>query len=358
MNDFKRKLDQMMGDTTEQERRIKQRVHENLQPPRKRTFSWQALLVTAALPAVALLLVFNLISDNQLSSDQGPGTPYDPLDDMAQISALQKKNQLSNVDYEEFANLPEVKNVDKLLFIDSEAFSLQWSTDTFHTVIERKADMYDAIVYEPGDIVRTLTNTSSHLPTYAGVYYEIVAVPGDRVVLKDGQLKINGNKLSSDLMKRYEENNVTIAGGYDQLLNAREYLLLNHFPAEGTVQGATITPVHKIFGEVVGLATEEGTDSIYMDYLTDRLQADYTPEQYFDLYLYDQLLNGNKLPGSAAFAQSTRVGELFLEAAYRRATPLSANQTELRYHYGREGVAEIVFTMGRNTDSEPWTVKD
>ncbi|PIC78110.1 signal peptidase I [Sporosarcina sp. P19] len=357
MNDFKRKLDQMMGDTTEQERRIKQRVHENLQPSRRRQFSWQALLVTAALPVVALLLVFNLVSDNQLSSDQGPGTPYDPLDDMALISALQKKDQLSTIDYEEFSSLPVVKKVDGLLYVDDESFSLQWSTDTYHPVIERKADLYDASVYKPGDIVRTFTNTNSHLPTYTGVYYEVVAVPGDRVVLKDGKLNVNGNQLSSELMDQYKDQNVTIAGGYDQLLNAREYLLLNHFPAKDSVQGATVTPVHKIYGKLIGVATEEKTESIYIDYLTDQLKSDYTPEQYFDLYLYDQLTGLEKLPESSVFAQSSRIGELFLEAAYRKAIPVADDKVEIRYQYGREGVVEQVFTMGRDTSSGQWIVE-
>ena len=358
MNDFKRKLDQMMGDTTDQERRIKQRVHDDLQPSRKRTFSWQALLVTAALPVVALLLVFNLIPGSQLSSDQGPGTPYDPLDDMAQISALQKKGELSAIDYGEFASLPVAKKVDGLLYVDDETFSEPFSTETYHPVIERKADLYDATVYEPGDIVKTFTNTNSHLPTYTGVYYEVVAVPGDRVILQDGKLRINGNELASDLMENYKAKDVTIAGGYDQLLNAREYLLLNHFPAKGTVQGATITPVHKIYGKLIGKATEENTESIYIDYLTDRLKTEYTPEEYFDLYLYDRLTGMNKLPESEVFANSSRVGELFLEAAYRRAIPISEDRVEIRYQYGREGVVEQVFTMGSDAGSGQWTVKN
>ena len=357
MNDFKRKLDNMMGDTTEQERRIKQKVHDELQPKRTRQFSWQALLVTAALPVVALLLVFNIMSDDQMSSDLGPGTPYDPLDDMTLIADLYKKNQLSAIDYEEFASLPVVEKVDGLLYVAQENFSLQNSTDTYYPVIERKADLYDASVYKIGDQVRTFTNTNSHLPTYTGVYYEVVAVPGDRVILENGNLKINGNNVSSELMDRYKEQNVTIAGGYDQLLNSREYLLLNHFPAKNTVQGATITPVHKIYGKLVGMATEENTESIYLDYLTDQLKDDYTPEQYFDLYLYDQLIGADKLPASEVFAGNSRVGELFLEAAYRKVTIISDDKVEIRYRYGRESVIEPVFSMGRDASSGQWIVK-
>ncbi|GKV67302.1 MULTISPECIES: S26 family signal peptidase [unclassified Sporosarcina] len=357
MSDFKHKLDQMMGDTSEQERRIKQRVRDELQSSdRKR--SWPVLFVSAAIPVVALLLFLTIGPLNQLSSDEGRGTPYDPLDDLAEISALQKKQQLSSVDYEKFAELPHFEKVDGLYYVDQEGFSLKGSSDSYHTVIERQANLYDEVVYKAGDIVRTMTNTSSHLPTYADAYYEVIAVPGDRVVLKDGQLKINGKLQKSDIMERYEKMGVKIAGGYDQLLNAREYFLLNHFPASETIQGATITPVHKIYGKVAGVASEGSSDSIYLDYLSGDLRSEYSPEQMFDLYLYDQLLGENKLPGSEELAQSSRIAELFLEAAYRTETAISADQVEIRYQYGRQGVAEHVFKMGMNTNSGHWQLED
>ncbi|MEK5071005.1 S26 family signal peptidase [Sporosarcina sp. FSL K6-1508] len=357
MSDFKRKLDQMMGDTSKQEKRIKQRVHERLWSPSKK-FSWQVLFVTVALPVVALLLILTIDPTNYLSSDKGPGNPYDPLDDLAQISALQKKKQLSAVDYEEFAALPHFDQVDGLYYVDKETFSLKGNSEAMHTVIERKANLFDEVVYEAGDIVRTMTNTTSHLPTYMDAYYEVIAVPGDRVVLKNGQLKVNGKPLPSEIMDRYEKQGVTIAGGYDQLLNAREYLLLNHFPASKTVQGATITPVHKIYGQVVGVATEERTHSIYMDYLSGQLTGEYTPEQYFDLYLYDDLLGFDNLPEIPAFTQISRLGELFLESSYRKVAPVSENEVEIRYQYGREGVAEQAFTMNRDAGSERWVIQE
>ncbi|WP_432361351.1 S26 family signal peptidase [Sporosarcina sp. UB5] len=357
MNDFKRKLDQMMGDTSKRERRIKQRVHERLYKP-ARKFSWQVLFVSAALPVVALALFLTIDPMNYLSADEGPGVPYDPLDDLAKISALQKTKQLSDVDYEEFATLPYFDEVDGLHYVDKERFSLNGKTDSFHTVIERQERLFDEVVYEAGDIVRTMTNTTSHLPTYNNVYYEVIAVPGDRVVLKNGVLKINGKSVQSDLMDRYEKHGVTIAGGYDQLLNAREYFLLNHFPASETVQGATITPVHKIYGQVVGVASEERTQSIYMDYLSDQLTGDYTPEQYFDLYLYDKLLGFGNLPEVPTFAQTSRLGELFLEASYRESIPVSENEIEIRYQYGRAGVAEQEFTMKRDAGSNRWVIAE
>src|SRR5690606_21614533 len=220
MSDVKRKLDEMMGDTTMQERRIKRRVHEQLQKAPARKISWQVLFVSAALPVVALVLFLAIDPMNYLSADQGPGTPYDPLDDLAQISALQKKKQLSAVDYEEFAALPHYAEVEGLYYVDKEPFSLPGSSETMHTVIERQANLFDEVVYEAGDIVRTMTNTTSHLPTYTDAYYEVIAVPGDRVVLKNGKLRINGKPLQSELMDRYEKQGVTIVGGYDQLLNA------------------------------------------------------------------------------------------------------------------------------------------
>jgi len=189
-------------------------------------------------------------------------------------------------------------------------------------------------------------------------YYEVIAVPGDRVVLKNSQLKINGKPLPSEIRNLYEKQGITIAGGYDQLLNAREYLLVNHFPASKTVQGAAITPVHKIYGQVVGVATEERTQSMYMDYLSGQLTGEYTPEQYFDLYLYDNLLGFHNFPETAVFTQISRLGELFVEASYRKAAPVSENEVEIRYQYGREGVAEQVFTMERDAGSERWVIQE
>jgi len=45
-------------------------------------------------------------------------------------------------------------------------------------------------------IVRTMTDTTSHLPTYKDVYYEVIAVPEDRVMLE------NGKSVQSSLMDR------------------------------------------------------------------------------------------------------------------------------------------------------------
>lgn len=355
MSDFKQDLDRLMGDTSAQERRIQQRVKERLRPASKK-YSWRVLFVTAALPVVALLLFLTFIPSSLLSSNEGRGIPYDPLDDMAKISALQKKQQLSTLDYEKLVELPHFEKVDGLQYVDQEAFAVEGRTETFRTVIERQANLFDDIVYETGDVVRTLTNTTSHLPTFDDVYYEVLAVPGDRVVLKDGQLKINGKKLRSDIIKMYEEQGINIVGGYDQLLNAREYVLLNHFPSSNSVQGATITPVHKIYGKLVGVATEEHTESIYLDYLSGQLTGDYTPAQLFDLYLYDELLGLRTLPQTPAFAAIPRKAEMFLEASYRKTLVISEEQVEMRYHYGREGVAEHVFSMGREASSGRWIV--
>src|SRR4051812_46936280 len=109
----------MMGDTSKQERRIKQRVHERVRPPVKK-FSWQVLFVSAGIPVVALFLILTIDPLNFLSSNKGPGVPYDPLDDFAQISALQKKKQISAVDYEKFSALPHFEQVDGLYYVDKE----------------------------------------------------------------------------------------------------------------------------------------------------------------------------------------------------------------------------------------------
>ena len=109
---------------------------------------------------------------------------------------------------------------------------------------------------------------------------------------------------------------------------------------------------------MVGIAQEERTDSMYIDYLSGELTGDYSPEQYFDLYLYDDLLGFGSLPETPVFAQINRLGELFLEASYRTSVPVSQNEVEIRYQYGREGVAEQVFTMTRDRNSGRWPIQE
>ena len=344
MDPFKKQLEDMMGDTNLQESRIKQRVKKDLTTPKTKR-SWHVQVVTAAVAAVAVFLFMTAAPFTQNSANEGRGVPYDPLDDLAQIATLQKSKQLSTINYDAFAQLPVLEELTDLQYIDKDSFSIAGKEGLYHTVIERQSNLFDEVVYKAGDIVRTMTNTSSHLPIYENAYYEVIAVPGDRVVLQNGKLTVNGKPVQSELMALYEENGNTIAGGYDQLLNAREYFLVNHFPAENTLQAGTITAVHKIYGEVVGLAEQNKTESIYFE-----LSNDYTPDQYFDLYLYDQIFGEGTMSETlsaqdSAFPHANRLGELFLEASYRSVTYLSDTEVEIRYQYGREGVGEYVFKM-------------
>lgn len=344
MTNFKRKLDDMMGDTTHHEARIKQRVQARLEHPKKR--QWQMPAVAASFVLLAIFFITSTVNQQQ-SANEGRGVPYDPLDDLAEIATLQQKGELSDVNEQVLQALPVLDQLTPLQYVDAEPLLL--AGEMHQVVVERKANLFDEAVYAQGDVVRTMTNTSSHLPIYASNFYEVVAIPGDRVVLEKGVLKVNGKLVTSELLELYKENGNTIAGGYDQLLNAREYLLLNRFPAEGTLQGAAITAVHKIYGEVVGLAKEGVTQSIY----TEALRAGYTPEQYFDLYLYDQIFRTGELAQKLSvsmdpFPNSNRMSELFLEAAYRTVTSLSNDKVEIRYSYGRAGVGEYVFYLYKN----------
>ncbi|MGN7477050.1 S26 family signal peptidase [Solibacillus silvestris] len=344
MDPFKKQLDDLMGDTSLQESHIKKRVKEDL-TLRKTQRSWHVQAVTAAVAAVAVFLFMTAVPFTQNSANEGRGVPYDPLDDLAQIATLQKTKKLSTIHYESFAQLPVLDRLTDLQYVDNEEFTFAGKEGLYHTVIERQENLFDEAVYEAGDAVRTMTNTSSHLPIYENAYYEVIAVPGDRVVLQNGKLTVNGKPVKSELMELYEENGNTIAGGYDQLLNAREYFLVNHFPAENTLQAGAITAVHKIYGQVVGLAEENTTESIYFG-----LANDYTPEQYFDLYLYDQIFGDGMISerlsaGDISFPYVNRLGELFLEASYRSVTYVSETEVDIRYQYGREGVGEYKFKM-------------
>ena len=361
MNKFKNKLDKMMGDTDLQEKQIKQRVHERMDSSIKKR-SWSIPLVTTAMVALSFFLFITMNPFEQVTTEEGRYIPYDPLEDMVAISTLHKKKLLSTIDYEQLATLPLLDSLSRLQYVDRESFTINNGDADYHTVIERQPNLFDEVVYEPGDVVRTMTNTNSHLPIFDDMYYEVAAVPGDRVVLRDGNLMVNGKKLNSSLIQQYQQNGNTILGSYDQTLNAREYFLLNHFPAEQTLQAGTITPVHKIFGEVIALAKENYTDTIYFnkkEIANNDLVGDYAPEQYFDLYLYDAIFGEGEIARDltvehAIFPHSNRHSELFLEAAYRTVTYLSNEEVEIRYQYGREGVTEYTFYMYKMPNSTTW----
>lgn len=335
----------MMGDTSVSEKRIQQQVRMKMtQPPspsKKRM--WHIPVLTSFATAVALLLILTTMNSPLLSSsNDGRGVPYDPLDDLYDIMALRGDDALSTKNYTLFESLPTIQTLEPLQYIDNEAFMLQ--EESFSTVIERKAHMYDEPVYEQGDIVRTQTYTGSHLPVYNEDYYEVIAVPGDRIYLRDGQLTVNGEKISSRLLKQYADNDIHIAGGYEQVLNAREYLLLNHFPADNSLQGATIIPVHKIYGEVVGI-------------MPQTVAAEVQPtsaQQYFDALLY--ALEFNDGDGAAAFLQqgytfpyASRTGEFFLEAGYRTVRE-EGDKAIIHYDFGREQGTTYTFMMYKTSD--------
>lgn len=345
-----------MGDTSAQENRIREQVRLQMNKPPKRKRSWQIPVIASAATALAIFLFSSTIGIDFNSADKGRGIAYDPLDDLVEIKALKQEDALSAIDYTQFELLPTVQSLQPLQYVDSQVFTLDGKK--YRTVIERQRGIYDEVSYEQGDVVRTMRDGGSHLPIYEDEYYEVVAVPGDRVVLKDGKLKVNGHALHSDLMDKYEALNITIVGGYEQRLNAREYLLLNYFPAQGTVQAATINAVHKIYGEVVGLAKVNEADTVYgMQSLVDA--ANYGPEAYFDLFLYDLIFGDGTISEQltiegATFPYLDRVSEYFIEASYRTVTFESDTKAIIRYDYGRQGGNGYEFAMYKMPNSNIW----
>ena len=355
MTNFKDKLDDMMGDTSKQEARISQGVRAKMQNQQiKPKRSWQMPAVATAFVALIVFLVATY-NFSEMSSNEGRGVPYDPLVDLYEIQLQRQDNTFSNINYDELLTFPTISELSTLQYIDREMFELNGMQ--YHTVIERQQKIFSEVVYGQGDIVRTMTNTGSHLPIYDDEYYEIVAVPGDRVELQNGRLTVNGKKVQSDLMDYYEENNIAIAGGYDQLLNAREYVLLNRFPAKDSLQPLTINAVHKIYGKVVGITEVEKTDSIYIK--TQFEGTNYSPEQYFDRYLYDLIFGDGTVAqfltvGNKSFPLPTRTSEYFLEAGYRKVEFITDEKVEIRYSYGLEGSEDHVFYMYKMPNSGIW----
>ncbi|MBS7345312.1 MAG: signal peptidase I [Caryophanon sp.] len=335
MPNFKHKLDDMFGDTSASEQRIQQNVRAALSAPQKKRAAWQVPTIASLATAVALFLMMTTIGSPFFSSSDGRGVPYDPLDDLYTINALKVDEKLSSLNENALADLPRYEQLLPLQYIDADPFT--HNGETYAAVVERKAHIYDETVYEQGEIVRTKTYSGSHLPVYREEYYEIVAVPGDRIYLRDGELRINGERVHTPLVKTYKEQNVTIAGGYEQVLNAREYMVLNRFPAEGSLQGAAIIPVHKIYGEVVGVTTQQQPTTAA------------TAEEAFDALLYDIAFRDGQqaqtwLQHGYSFRYESRAGEFFLEASYRNVTN-NGDRVVLTYDFKREHGTVYTFTM-------------
>ena len=356
MTKFKRKLDEMMGDTSRQEERIRNAVRDNMmQANRPKKRNWQVATVAVAFVVLSIFLGSSLYTSTQLMAKEGRGKPYDPYADLVNIQLQKKTDSFSSIKEQELLTLPVVHTLAINQYVDSEPLTLEGQS--YQAVIERQPDIYETVSYNEGDVVRTLNNSDSHLPIYTDVFYEIIAVPGDRVVLQNGKLTVNGKQVQSALLDLYEEKGVTIAGGYDQLLNAREYLLLNHFPQENSLQPATINAVHKILGKVVGLAQRGVTETIYFD--ESLTQANYAPEQYFDLMLYDLIFGEGNIAQAltvdgATFTVPTRASAYFLEEDYREVKYINNNEVEIRYSYGENPNPTQTFKMYKQENSTVW----
>lgn len=352
MNNFKSKLDDMMGDTSKQQRNIAQGVREKLQQPKQKR-SWQMPVVSAAFVAVLMLLIASFNFSSTISQE-GRGMPYDPLEDLAIIAEQRQSSNFSAVDDEELLGYPLLEQLESLQYIDT--YTIEQAGIQFAPVVERQTEIFSGSAYGQGDVVRTMTNTSSHLPIYNDAFYEVIAVPGDRVVLQSGELKVNGKKVESKLLEHYEAQNVKLAGGYDQLLNAREYMLINRYPAPNSLQPVTINAVHKIYGKVVGITEVGDSDSIYDE---PPFTKDYTPDQYFDRYLYDLIFGDGSVAETLAvngqpFSHPTRISEYFLEAGYRSVHYVSDTKAEIRYSYNVPQASDHVFNMYKQPGTNVW----
>lgn len=355
MTNFKNKMDDMFGDTSKQEARIAQHVRQQimLPPPKRRT--WQLPVITSLATALVILLIASTIGLNPNSADTGHGTPYDPLDDLVDVIAQKQKGLLSTYDFQQFESLPTIQSVSALQYVDREVFEVD--DQSFQAVIERKPAIFNEVSYKQGAIVRTTADAGSHLPIYENEFYEVIAVPGDRIILENGRLRINGKRASSALLDKYEEMNVQLVGGYEQKLNAREYLLLNYFPYKQSAQPVTITAVHKIYGEVVAKVEQSAQTAYQLPILQNA--PDLGPEAYFDLFLYHsifgdaQIAQGLTREGSV-FPYSDRVRQYFIEAGYRNVTYVSDNEAIIRYDYEREGGSGYQFTMFKQPNTNIW----
>jgi cytochrome c-type biogenesis protein CcmH/NrfG len=118
MTNFKQKLDNMMGDTGEQERRIHAGVRgKMLQSSTSSKKNWRINAVAAAFIVLTVVLSASLYKNYQFSQSEGQGRPYDPAIDIVEMQKLRAQEQFSGFEGNEFLMLPTLKTLTPLQYV-------------------------------------------------------------------------------------------------------------------------------------------------------------------------------------------------------------------------------------------------
>ena len=270
MNHLKNKLDAMMDDTIKYDNRVELQVHKELATTKKTKKRWHIPIIGLASIAIIVLLLFTSTTSPCDEIEQASTTDVaKPLTSAAvnnmDISTIYKNYQLSNIDTNILAELPELTHLTSLQYIETDTFTLPNKYGTYQSVIERMPDFdnVDAF-YTKGSIVRIM---DENVQQVNNTYYTLVGSPGDTVEIADNQVVINGELWHSDLLTTYNEQEIILRNVPKQIVKNYQYFLINRFPTPKTPQIAYIVDRRFIFGKVVGTISSDNNHSLFFDKL-------------------------------------------------------------------------------------------
>lgn len=368
MNHLKDKLDAMMNDTTEYENRVKVKVHNKLTTNKKTKKGWHMPIISVASIAVCALLLFTSGEKQQPSTTNVAEPLTSSVVNNMDISTIYKNYQLSNIDTNVLAELPELTHLTSLQYVEADTFTLPNKHSTYQSVIERMPDLdnLDAF-YTKGSIVRII---GENVQQVNNTYYTLVGLPGDTVEITDNQIFINGELWHSDLLTTYNEQGNILRNVSKQLLKNYQYFMINRFPTPNTPQIAYIADPRFIFGKVVGTIPSDSNHSLYStpslitemgDLLQVTANTNYGPEAYFDYYLFSLLKEHTSIVTRLSsedvrkqLLQHEKWYLFFSFAAFRTVEYVSL--TEAYIVYKIPGTVEKRFLMTQYPNSTVWQV--
>lgn len=372
MNHLKNKLDAMMDDTTEHEKRMKVQVQKKLATTTETKRRWHIPIIGVACIAIITLLLFTSTTSRDEIEQASITDVAKPLTSSAvnnmDISTIYKNYQLSTIDTNILAQLPELTHLTSLQYVETDTFTLPNKHGTYQSVIEHMPDLDNAdAFYTKGSIVRIM---DENVQQVNNTYYTLVGSPGDTVEITDNQVFVNGTLWHSDLLTAYNEQGIILRDVSKQIVKNYQYFLINRFPTPQTPQIAYIADLRLIFGKVVGTISSNNNHSLFLtspliskmdDLLQVTASTNYGPEAYLDYYLFSLLKERTSI---ATLLSSENVRKQFLQhdkwylffsfAVFRTVEYVSP--TEAYIVYKIPGTIEKRFLMTKYPNSTVWQI--
>ena len=357
-----------MDDTTKHENRVKVQVQKKLVTTKKTKKRWHIPFIGVASIAIIVLLLFPFDELEQPSTTDVSKPLTSATVNNMDISTIYKNYQLSTIDTNILAQLPELTYLTSLQYVETDTFTLPNKQGTYQSVIEHMPDLDNAdAFYTKGSIVRIM---DENVQQVNNTYYTLVGSPGDTVEITDNQVFVNGQLWHSDLLTAYNEQGIVLRNVSKQIVKNYQYFLINRFPTPNTPQIAYIADLRLIFGKVVGTISSDNNHSLFSipslisemdDFLQVTANTNYGPEAYLDYYLFSLLKERTSI---VTLLSSENVREQFLQhdkwylffsfAVFRTVEYISP--TEAYIVYKIPGTIEKRFLMTQYPDSTVWQI--